>query len=366
MEVVDTLEDNQNTNTQETEVVQEEVTTPVEEPTDSSTPNIDAMTDDEFIAFMNEDLIKSTDTKKESTTNEVEDKKLEVEVKDEQTPVKDVKQESTVKEDTNSSTTTIPENYADIFKPFKANGKEIVPKTVEDVISLMQMGANYTKKMQLMAPMKKTVESLNRAEIKEEDLNFLIDIHKGDKEAIKKLLEKHKVDPLELDMDNTNYVAKDNMVSESDVEYVSVLDDIQSSLPKITEIISSKWDDKSKQALLKDPRLLRGLHEEIELGRFDKVQSQLEIERTFGRYKGMSDVEAYIDIVSKESKVNNTTNVVSKIPTAETAPVTKSFDKSKAAPIKGTPSNKGTALSMDELVNSSDEQFLKLINNGVV
>ena len=88
----------------------------------------------------------------------------------------------------------------------------------------MRMGANYTKKMQLMAPLKKAAESLSRADIKEDDLNFLIDVHKGDKEAIKKLLTKHNVDPMELDLDSTNYVPKNNIVSDEDVEYSNILD----------------------------------------------------------------------------------------------------------------------------------------------
>ena len=39
------------------------------------------------------------------------------------------------------------EVYNKVFAPFRANGKEIQVKSVDDVISLMQMGANYNKKM---------------------------------------------------------------------------------------------------------------------------------------------------------------------------------------------------------------------------
>ena len=135
---------------------------------------LDAMSDEEFTKFMEEGklpeptkseqkpLVKviskpEPKTDKESTKPEGEDVK--------ETPPKDVDYETV---------------YKDIFKPFKANGKDITPRTVEDVVQLMQMGANYTKKMQLMAPLKKAAESLSRADIKEDDLNFLIDVHKGD------------------------------------------------------------------------------------------------------------------------------------------------------------------------------------------
>lgn len=320
---------------------------------------LDAMSDEEFTRFMEEGklpeptkseqkpLVKviskpepKTKTDKESTKPEGEDVK--------ETPPKDVDYEVV---------------YKNIFKPFKANGKDITPRTVEDVVQLMQMGANYTKKMQLMAPLKKAAESLSRADIKEDDLNFLIDVHKGDKEAIKKLLTKHNVDPMELDLDSTNYVPKNNIVSDDDVEYSNILDDIRDSLPKIQEIMTSTWDAKSKEALLKDPNLMRALHEEIAMGRFDNVQAQLEIEKTFGRYKGKSDVEAYIDLVTKiaaKEQSNHQPNNVNK-PTPKADTPTKPIpDKTKAAPIRTKATNQGSTLTAKDIFSMSEDQFAKL------
>jgi len=254
--------------------------------------------------------------------------------------------------------------YDTIFKGFKANGKEIVPKTVEDVVALMQMGANYTKKMQSIAPLRRTVESLNRADIGDEDLNFLIDLHKGDKEAIKKLLQKHKVDPIELDLDSTNYVPKNNMISDEDTEYFDALDDIKPSIPKIKEILDSRWDSKSKAALLKDPEKMRQLHEEIQMGRFDVVQERLEHEKTFGRYKGKSDLEAYTDVLNMLAAEYNEAEK-----RKATAPGTKPSntpkreipDKKGAAPNKaGKPATQSPTLSAKDIFAMSDEEFEKL------
>ena len=320
---------------------------------------LDAMSDEEFTKFMEEGklpeptkseqkpLVKviskpepKAKTDKESTKPENGDVK--------ETPSKDVDYETV---------------YKDIFKPFKANGKDITPRTVEDVVQLMQMGANYTKKMQLMAPLKKAAESLSRADIKEDDLNFLIDVHKGDKEAIKKLLTKHNVDPMELDLDSTNYVPKNNIVSDEDVEYSDILDDIRDSLPKIQEIMTSTWDTKSKEALLKDPNLMRALHEEIAMGRFDNVQAQLEIEKTFGRYKGKSDVEAYIDLVTKlaaKEQSNHQPDGTNK-PTPKADVPTKPIpDKTKAAPIRTKATNQGSTLTAKDIFSMSEDQFAKL------
>ena len=327
---------------------------------------LDAMSDDEFTEFMNSGKLPDTKAevkpieKKETPTEDRQsvddDKKKEKIATKETAPKQEVKEED------------LKAIHAAIFKPFKANGKEITPKTAEDVISLMQMGANYTKKMQLMAPLKKAVESLNKASIGEEDLNFLIDVHKGDKEAIKKLLKKHEVDPLDLDMESTNYVPKNNIASDEDVEFTDVIQDIQSSLPKIQEILSKQWDNKSKDLLLKDPTLMKALHEEIEMGRFDEVQNRLETERTFGRYKGKSDIEAYIDVVTKMvAEQAKSTETKPNKATQDSKGTTKPIpDKTKAAPVRTKGGNQGSTLTVKDILSMPEEEFNKLSARDLV
>lgn len=251
-------------------------------------------------------------------------------------------------------------------KGIKANGKEIKPRNVQDVISLMQMGANYTKKMQDLKPHRKIIESLNKAEINEETLNFLIDVHKGDKEAIKKLMVKHSVDPLDLDLEKNDYRPNKNIVGDDDVEYAETLDDIQPSLPKIQEILGSKWDAKSKQMLLNNPALLRGLHEEIEMGRFDMLQAQLESEKTFGNHRGKADVEIYMELaqkfVAEQQRMNR--------PTAAQKPNTPKKvipDKKEAAPNRaGKAGAQGSNITKVDLFNMSEEEFNKLSMRDLV
>lgn len=308
-----------------------------------------------------EDVNKDKEDKEDKETVSEKDGETEVTVED----TNDVDNNEEQKDDSSStdssSTIDYKAAYEAIFKPFKANGKEITPRNIDDVINLMQMGANYTKKMQVIAPMKKVIESLNKAEIDEKNLNFLIDVYKGDKEAIKKLLKKHSVDPIELDLDETNYVPKNNMVSDEDVEFSNVIDDIRDSLPKIQDIINSKWDKNSKDKLLSDPKLLRALHEEIQYGRFDKIQAQVEMEKMFGRYRGISDLDAYIDIVTKEvQKESQQHQPEPKVETKSEPKVTHKIpDKTKAAPTK-TKSTTKSSLTAKDILSMSEEDFNKL------
>lgn len=334
---------------------------------DESQNKLSDMSDEEFLALMdskgtitatNSDKKTKTDTNVPKDTNKRKSDAVDDKLKDQNTdkePTKVDNQEVDYKS-----------IYEQVFKPFKANGKEITPKSVEDIISLMQMGANYTKKMQLMAPMKKVVQSLDNAKIDEQELNFLIDVSKGDKEAIKQLLIKHKIDPLEIDLDGDNtYSPRNNIASDEDVEFNDTLMDIHDSLPRIQEILNNTWDDNSKKAILKDPRLMRALHEEVQMGRFDEVQKRLEAEKTFGRYKGISDVNAYIDLVSKMEQERMKTKTQPETPT-KTESTKKIPDKSKAAPTKGKTSKSSSSLTAKDLLSMSDDEFNKLSERDLV
>ncbi len=334
---------------------------------DESQNKLSDMSDEEFLALMdskgtitatNSDKKTKTDTNVPKDTNKRKSDAVDDKLKDQNTdkePTKVDNQEVDYKS-----------IYEQVFKPFKANGKEITPKSVEDIISLMQMGANYTKKMQLMAPMKKVVQSLDNAKIDEQELNFLIDVSKGDKEAIKQLLIKHKIDPLEIDLDGDNtYSPRNNIASDEDVEFNDTLMDIHDSLPRIQEILNNTWDDNSKKVILKDPRLMRALHEEVQMGRFDEVQKRLEAEKTFGRYKGVSDVDAYIDLVSKMEQERMKTKTQPETPT-KTESTKKIPDKSKAAPTKGKTSKSSSSLTAKDLLSMSDDEFNKLSERDLV
>ena len=334
---------------------------------DESQNKLSDMSDEEFLALMdskgtitatNSDKKIKTDTNVPKDTNKRKSDAVDDKLKDQNTdkePTKVDNQEVDYKS-----------IYEQVFKPFKANGKEITPKSVEDIISLMQMGANYTKKMQLMAPMKKVVQSLDNAKIDEQELNFLIDVSKGDKEAIKQLLIKHKIDPLEIDLDGDNtYSPRNNIASDEDVEFNDTLMDIHDSLPRIQEILNNTWDDNSKKAILKDPRLMRALHEEVQMGRFDEVQKRLEAEKTFGRYKGVSDVDAYIDLVSKMEQERMKTKTQPETLT-KTESTKKIPDKSKAAPTKGKTSKSSSSLTAKDLLSMSDDEFNKLSERDLV
>jgi hypothetical protein len=142
--------------------------------------------------------------------------------------------------------------------PFKANGKLIQLKDPSEVIQLMQMGANYTRKLQDIQPHRKVLLMLeNNGLLDEGKLSFLIDLEKKNPEAIKKLVKDAGIDPMDIDTSSEPAYSEGNhLVSDEESGFRQVLDEMVSSETgkETVKLINTDWDQASKEALWKSPR----------------------------------------------------------------------------------------------------------------
>lgn len=273
-------------------------------------------------------------------------------------------------DDSSNSDSTEPnykEVYEKIMKPFKANGKVITPESPEDVISLMQMGSNYVKKMSVLKPSLKVMKTLEKEGIDENQLNFLIDIKNKNPEAIKKLIKDAELDPIDIDLDTLDYKPSNKVMSDSEAVFDDVVSEIQDS-PKFNvtkEIVTKLWDKESRKKIADNPELLKGLHEEVEYDRFEKIQAIVDRERLFGRLDGVSDIDAYVMTVRKviadeAPKTDNkpTDSIIKK-------PVDKTINKKAAQPTSKKASTTSVKYTDDQILSMSDEEFLRLSNKNL-
>jgi len=190
--------------------------------------------------------------------------------------------------------------YKRLLTPFKANGRDIAVNSVDDAIQLMQMGANYGKKMAGLKPNLKLMKLLeNNGLLSEEKLSYLIDLDKKSPEAISKLVKDSGLDPMDLDTDKASaYKQTTYTVDEREIELDTVLDDIQGTptYNRTLDVVSNKWDGASKQVIAGSPQLLKVINEHMQSGIYDLIAKELDSERMFGRLNGMSDIEAYRQI----------------------------------------------------------------------
>ena len=187
--------------------------------------------------------------------------------------------------------------YLRLLAPFKANGKEIAVSTVDDAISLMQMGANYNKKMAGLKPSLKMMKLLeNSGLLSEEKISYLIDLEKKNPAAINKLIKDSGIDPMDLDAEKANgYTPQTYTVDDREMELDSVLDSIQEtpSYNRTLAIVSSEWDVASKQVIAASPQLLKVINDHVASGIYDTIHKEVERGRMLGRLKGLSDIDAY-------------------------------------------------------------------------
>lgn len=232
------------------------------------------------------DLVVDEVTEEEVVT----DSEPEVEVADEEPIEVDEQTENTEDEE-------LPEITETPVHKFKANGKEysFTPEEMmEQFPKIFGQAMDYTKKTQALKPWRKTIDAIESARLGHDDINLMIDVFKGDKNAIAELIKRTGVDTLDLDTENSKYVPKDYGRDDTALAIKDIVDEISADKEYETthRILSKEWDEKSFSELTKDPELIRLLHVDVKSGMYDKVQPIAEKMKVFDRGR-QSDLDYY-------------------------------------------------------------------------
>ncbi len=167
-----------------------------------------------------------------------------------------------------------------IYK-FKANGQDF-EFTQEEINAqfgtVFGKAMDYTQKMQKISPYRKMVSALEDENITQDQLNLAIDVLKGDKGALQKLIAERSIDIYDLDTEGETsaYQAKDYGKNEHELQ----LEDIDRQIsadpeyPQTIDIVGKQWDARSRQALSDNPEWISGLHADVKSGTFAKVSPE--------------------------------------------------------------------------------------------
>jgi len=173
-----------------------------------------------------------------------------------------------------------------VMAPFKANGKTIELKDPKEVIQLMQMGANYTRKMQDIQPHRKVLTMLQNNDLLDEGkLDLLIAVSKKDPEAIKKIIKDAGIDPLDIDTaSEPTYVEGSHLVSDNEVSFNTAVQDLVSAEggTETLQHIRTTWDQASKDALWKEPSLMEAINLQRQTGVYDLIANEVARLQTLG------------------------------------------------------------------------------------
>ena len=173
---------------------------------------------------------------------------------------------------------------------FKANGREY--EFTEDEVreqfpKIFGQAMDYTKKMQAIKPWRKTIDAIEGAQLSHDDVNLMIDVLKGDKDAVAAVLKRTGVDALELDVEQSRYVPKDYGRDDKALAVKDVIEEISGDAEYSTtyKILSKEWDDDSFREMTSDPDLIKLLHIDVKSGMYDRVQPIAEKLKVYDRGK---------------------------------------------------------------------------------
>ena len=270
--------------------------------------------------------------------------------------------------------------YKKLMAPFKANGVDMQIQSIDDAIQLMQMGAGFHKKMSALKPAMRQMKLLEKHGLLDDaKLNYLIDLHNKNPEAIKSLLKDSNIDPLDLDLKaDIKYIPTNRRVSDTEIVLDDVLNNIRETptFQRTLNVISKEWDEISQNAIANEPQIIQTINGHMQDGTFDAVMQRVGYERNMGRLIGVSDIHAYMQMgntMADEGKLHRhgstqqTMQSSSSIQPTMAEPSKQEIERKQkkraASPTKVT---KTTAAPAFDPLDLSDEDFAKLDINKYI
>lgn len=255
------------------------------------------MTEDELYSLSDEELEKayrdSLKQEEEDTNDDLQEEKEEVEngdneeviTENEEPNEEDVEQASEpIKEEevaTEEEPTTPNDDLVEeptnneITYKIKANGQEF-DFTLDELKMLAPKAMDYTKKTQALAPYRRTIQAMEENGISPKDINLLIDMKKGNKEAFASFMKEQNIDAFDLPDESHNYVpneyGKDPSIEQRDMVLKEIAED-RENLDRVKDALDN-LDPESKSFLFENPNLLKGLHIDVKNGMYDKLMPQ--------------------------------------------------------------------------------------------
>lgn len=203
--------------------------------------------------------------------------------------------------DSEEDSTEETDKLAELFKPFKANGRDMSVNSIEEARTLMQMGANYNKKMAALKPAFKVAKMLENNKLLDENtVSYLIDLHNGNPDAIQKLIKDKKFDVDNYDSEeDTKYApTNEHLVTDEEMALKDVLTQMRDSetYEATMRVVGEEWDESSKSKLVANPNMILKLDEHVGNGLYQKISDEIGRQKALGQLTGLSDLDAYFHI----------------------------------------------------------------------
>lgn len=194
---------------------------------------------------------------------------------------------------------------------FVANGKKVKGFTdPEKIIRSQQMLHGYSDRMKGFNEYRPFMKALKENGLLEDEskFNLALSLIKGDKAAIKQHMKTLNIDPVDLELDETEYRPKNYVLSREALVLEDTLQVARESgiEDKLRKTIGEQWDNDSFNEFVNNAEVRQDLMEHMQSGAFDLVQDkirEMEVLDTFGTFRNMKSTDKYrqaVVLVNKE------------------------------------------------------------------
>tara|TARA_R110000851_G_scaffold88058_1_gene192125 strand:- start:2858 stop:4024 length:1167 start_codon:yes stop_codon:yes gene_type:complete len=186
-------------------------------------------------------------------------------------------------------------------RKFKADGQEYeftVQEMLDQFGTVFGKAVNYTGKTKQLAPYRKRISAMEEENLTDEQFNLALDAIKGNKGAIRKIMQSHKIESYDLAEDDETqpaYAPTDHGLDESTQNLRDTVNSMRNDPEYNTtaDVVQNQWDSNSQNQLASNPQLLAGLHSDVKSGLYAKVAPEAtKLKILDGNTK--SDIEYYM------------------------------------------------------------------------
>lgn len=279
------------------------------------------------------------------------------------------------------------QTYEKIYSPFKANGKEFQVRNVDEAISLMQKGVDYTRKQQALKPRLVEMRTLEEQGMLGDNLNYAIDLYNGNPKALAKLIKDKGIDinslmpQQEVDefgnqkpVETTPYVPNNYSISPEKLRFKEVVDQLKESdmYSKVDNALDD-FDAESRNTFARNPNYYLVLSDLIKNGHYDPIKQELEHMQIVGdpRIRGLNYMDAF-SVVANQYFANSNQSAPQQTQVqpqqSQQAFQQQQFNavqqrKQGASPVRSSP---GRAVTQYDPLTCSDEEFAKIDINELM